>query len=62
MTAIAADGGRRLSGGGRRFAPFHKWDRGFILVMTLLMWLGIVAGFGSDSGYPTSGRMRPPIR
>jgi hypothetical protein len=44
MTAIAAGGG---SGGGR-FLPFHRNDRSFILVMTMLVWLGIVAGFGSD--------------
>ena len=45
MTAIAAGGER---GPGRPFLPFHRSDRSFILVMTLLVWLGIVAGFGSD--------------
>jgi hypothetical protein len=45
MTAIAAGGG---SGGRGGFAPFHTADRGFFLAMTALVWLGIVAGFGSD--------------
>lgn len=45
MTAIAAGGERKP---GRPFMPFHRLDRRFFLVMTLLMWLGIVVGFGGD--------------
>ncbi|THD52152.1 hypothetical protein [Phenylobacterium sp.] len=45
MTAIAAGAERRR---GRPFAPFHRSDRSFFLVITLLMWGGIVTGFGSD--------------
>jgi len=47
MTAIAAGGGRGGADGGR-FLPFHRNDRSFILVMTAFVWLGILAGFGSD--------------
>ncbi len=45
MTAIAAGIERKA---GRPFPPFHRSDRRFFLVMTVLMWGGIVAGFGSD--------------
>jgi hypothetical protein len=48
MTAIAAGGERRPAGGGRPFPPFHRWDRQAFLIWTLLMWLGIVVGFGGD--------------
>lgn len=44
MTAMAAGGVR----GGGRFLPFHPADRRFFLVMTVLMWGGIVSGFGYD--------------
>jgi hypothetical protein len=30
------------------FPPFKKWDRDFFLVWLLLIWVGIVMGFGSD--------------
>jgi hypothetical protein len=30
----------------RRFEPQHRWDRNFILLYVLLIWLGIVMGFG----------------
>jgi hypothetical protein len=45
MTAIAAGVERKPR---RPFRPFHPSDRRFFLVMTLLMWLGIAAGFGGD--------------
>jgi hypothetical protein len=45
MTAIAAGDARKP---GRPFMPFHRSDRSSFLVMTLLMWLGIVVGFGGD--------------
>jgi hypothetical protein len=32
----------------RPFPPFRKWDRDFFLVWLLLIWVGIVMGFGSD--------------
>lgn len=28
--------------------PFHRWDRSAFLIWTLLMWGGIVTGFGGD--------------
>lgn len=31
-----------------RFAPFHKWDRNFYLILLGLIWLGILMGFGGD--------------
>src|SRR5689334_7380511 len=31
---------------GLRFAPYHKWDRNTFLVLTGLVWLGVVMGFG----------------
>ena len=30
------------------FAPYHPWDRNFFLTITLLIWLGIVMGFGPE--------------
>jgi hypothetical protein len=30
------------------FAPYHKWDRNFFLLLVLLIWLGIVMGFGGE--------------
>jgi uncharacterized membrane protein YozB (DUF420 family) len=30
------------------FAPYSKWDRDFFLLWVLLIWVGIVMGFGSD--------------
>lgn len=27
------------------FAPFHRWDRNFFLLMVALIWLGILMGF-----------------
>lgn len=30
----------------RRFEPHHPWDRNFILIYVLLIWVGIVMGFG----------------
>lgn len=30
------------------FAPYHKWDRDFFLTYVVLIWFGIVVGFGSD--------------
>jgi hypothetical protein len=30
------------------FAPNHKWDRNFFLAIVLLIWLGIVMGFGGE--------------
>jgi hypothetical protein len=45
MTAIAAGVERKP---GRPFMPFHRLDRRFFLVMTVLMWGGILAGFGGD--------------
>ncbi|MEJ1968176.1 MAG: hypothetical protein WDN03_05975 [Rhizomicrobium sp.] len=30
------------------FAPYHKWDRDFFLVLVLAIWIGIVMGFGGD--------------
>lgn len=44
MTSIATTG----LGGANGFAPRHPADRTFLLVMTILMWGGIVTGFGSD--------------
>ena len=35
-------------GAPRPFPPFRKWDRDFFLVWLLLIWVGIVMGFGSD--------------
>ena len=30
------------------FAPYHKWDRDFFLIYVVLIWFGVVVGFGSD--------------
>jgi hypothetical protein len=30
------------------FAPYNKWDRDFFLTWVVLIWIGIVMGFGSD--------------
>jgi hypothetical protein len=30
------------------FAPYHRWDRNFFLAIALLIWLGIVMGFGPE--------------
>jgi uncharacterized membrane protein YozB (DUF420 family) len=30
------------------FAPYHKWDRDFFITYVVLIWVGIVMGFGSD--------------
>src|ERR1700744_799077 len=51
MTAIAAGVEGKP---GRPFAPFPRSDRRFFLVMTLLMWLGIVTGFDSDVAHHIS--------
>jgi hypothetical protein len=32
----------------RGFAPNHRWDRNFYLVMVALAWLGILRGFGGE--------------
>ena len=31
------------------FQPFHKWDRNFFLLMVVLIWAGVAAGFGLDT-------------
>lgn len=31
-----------------RFAPYHEWDRNFFLLWVLLIWLGIIVGFGRE--------------
>ena len=28
-----------------RFAPFHRWDRNFLLAVVVLIWFGILNGF-----------------
>jgi uncharacterized membrane protein YozB (DUF420 family) len=30
------------------FAPYHKWDRDFFITWVVLIWVGIVMGFGTD--------------
>ncbi len=30
------------------FTPYHKWDRNFYLVLVMLVWVGIVMGFGPE--------------
>jgi uncharacterized membrane protein YozB (DUF420 family) len=37
-----------LPRGRRGFAPWHKWDRNFFLILLALIWCQIVFGFGSD--------------
>ncbi|MET0307387.1 MAG: hypothetical protein ABW023_01660 [Sphingomonas sp.] len=32
----------------RHFAPFHKWDRNFFLILLLAIWIAILGGFGLD--------------
>ena len=32
----------------RGFAPNHRWDRNFYLVMVALGWVGILRGFGGE--------------
>ncbi len=32
----------------RPFAPQHPWDRNFFLALVLLIWLGVLVGFGWD--------------
>jgi cation transporter-like permease len=36
------------SGTAARFAPYHKWDRNFFLILVMLIWVGIVMGFGGE--------------
>jgi uncharacterized membrane protein YozB (DUF420 family) len=31
-----------------QFAPYHKWDRNFFLTYVVLIWFGVVMGFGGD--------------
>lgn len=46
-----------------RFAPQHAWDRNFFLIMMLVLWIGILAGFGGDIAhhYAKSGLNYPLI-
>ena len=30
------------------FAPYHKWDRNFFLLLVMLIWVGILMGFGPE--------------
>ena len=42
--AVAGQAPRRSA----PFAPYHKWDRNFFLTYVVLIWIGIVMGFGDD--------------
>jgi hypothetical protein len=49
-TIAERDAGRRREGAStmkfdKGFAPFHRWDRNFFLLMVALIWLGILMGF-----------------
>lgn len=45
MSVFAANVGLRIR---RPFAPQQPWDRNVFLLLMLLVWLGIVVGFGWD--------------
>jgi len=38
----------------------HKWDRNFILMLTMCVWLGVVMGFGKDMRHHFSAADSPP--
>ena len=40
---------RQDEGGAEPFAPHHRWDRNFFLVLVGLIWLVMFAGFGFDA-------------
>lgn len=42
-TAAGSTPRRRAS-----FAPYHRWDRNFFLTVVVIIWFGIVFGFGRD--------------
>ncbi|HWU74233.1 MAG TPA: hypothetical protein VN137_12175 [Sphingomonas sp.] len=38
----------QIASGSRAFALRHRWDRAFFLIYLVLIWAGIVGGFGLD--------------
>jgi hypothetical protein len=42
-----------------RFPAHHRWDRNFFLVYVVLIWLGIVAGFGGDIAHHVTTNAPP---
>jgi uncharacterized membrane protein YozB (DUF420 family) len=44
MTAVTDAAASRPA----RFAPYHRWDRNFFLIYVVLIWFGVIMGFGGD--------------